>query len=83
MPDSAWARGIEVYSLPEEQSTRVEIGWTRAAWESFLAWREALIRAYCEAREALQVANGETPKPAGVCDPLRSSAPNMVERFSS
>lgn len=67
MPDSVWVRGITVFSLPEEQTPRVEFGWTREAWESFVAWREGLIRGYCEGRESLQVANGEAPKPAGVC----------------
>lgn len=68
MPDGMWAKGIEVYSLPEEQGVRVEFGWSRAAWESFLAWRMALIRGYCEARETLQVANGDSPAPAGICE---------------
>jgi len=67
MPDQVWSSGLEVYTLPEEDSARPQIGWTRAAHEKFLAWRKALIQAYCEAREALQVANGEAPTPAGVC----------------
>lgn len=67
MSDEVWALGLEVYSLPEEESAIPQVGWTRAAHEKFLAWRAAIIQAYCEGREALQVANGEAPKPAGIC----------------
>jgi len=57
----------EVYSLPEEQRVKVAVGFTEKAWESFVVWRDGLVRAYCEGRESLQVANGAQPKPEGIC----------------
>ena len=58
---------IETYSLPEEQQIRIAVGFSDKAWESFMAWKDGLVLAYCSGRESLQVANGENPKPEGVC----------------
>jgi len=57
----------EAYSTPDEQRVTVAVGFTEKAWSAFVAWKDGLVRAYCEGRESLQVANGETPKPEGVC----------------
>lgn len=67
------AQGGRVYlSLPSEAEITPAVVTTRAAWEALGAWTAALIRAYCEGREALQVANGDRPDPAPICrEPAR------------
>ena len=57
----------EVYSTADEQKVRLAVGFTEKAWFAFVDWRDGLVRAYCEGFESLRVANGETPKPEGVC----------------
>jgi len=57
------------FSLASETEVRADVGYTVGAWTLQQDWITVLIRAYCEGRETLQIANGETAKPEGVCKP--------------
>lgn len=57
------------FSLASENEVRADVGYTIAAWMQEREWLANLVRAYCEAREVLIIANGETAKPEGVCKP--------------
>ena len=60
-----------VYSLADEDAPVPKALFSAKAMERLEAWKKKLIAAYCEGREALQVANGEAPKPAPVCEPVK------------
>ena len=57
------------FSLRSEPIVSTDVGYTFAAWMQEREWLANLVRAYCEAREVLIIANGETAKPEGVCKP--------------
>ena len=57
------------FSLATETEVRADVGYTIAAWMQQQEWVAFLIRAYCEGRETLQIANGEKATPEGVCKP--------------
>ena len=56
-------------SLRSEPTVSTHIAYTATAWLVEQQWIGLLIRAYCEGRETLQLANGEEVKPEGVCKP--------------
>ena len=58
------------FSLASEDEVRTDVAYTYAAWQVQMEWLGHVLRAYCESREALQVANGEIPKPAPACEPV-------------
>ncbi len=59
------------FSLATETEVRADVGYTAAAHNLFLDWLSGLIRAYCEGRETLQIANGEQAAPDGICQAIK------------
>ena len=55
------------FSLATETEVRADVGYTAKAWTLQQDWITGLIRAYCEGRETLQIANGEKASPDGIC----------------
>lgn len=66
----AFAPGYSLrWSLPTEKHVSAEVGYTVAAWQLEQEWVRLLIRSFCEAREVLQIANGEKATAEGICKP--------------
>lgn len=55
------------FSLRSEPTVSADIGYTFAAWMLEREWIGLLVRSFCEAREVLQIANGEKAAPEGIC----------------
>jgi len=61
------------YSLPTETAGNVRLGdlWTIGVVQQRDAFWQRVLRDRCIMREVLQVANGEKPKPDGICQPIK------------